>query len=556
MTIESIHHLNLLFLLGIAVFGGTVGAKIFQKLRIPQVVGYIIIGLIIGESGLRVVSKNVINLLEPLNYFALGIIGFMIGGELKREIFKKYGKQLTAIMLAEGMGAFLLVGIAVTILVYFFTHEIKLAIALGVVLGAISSATDPASTIQVLWEYKTRGPLTTAAVAITALDDALALSLYGIGTSLAGALTGHEGTHLASALLASFSEMIFALLIGLVSGLILNIIITRISNVENVLTFAIGSVLLVLGLATTLKLDIIMASMALGATLVNCAPRQSQKTFELVKKFAPPIYILFFVFVGAGLKLSSLSILTFLMVLAYVLGRSLGKMIGVYFAADWFKCPVTVKKYLGMCLFAQAGVAIGLSIMAGHRFDERTSSIIVLVVASTTFIVQVIGPMFVKMGVKKACEVGLDITEEDLIETYSVSDVMDKKVPAIATGMSLSEVVDIVSGTDKFYYPVVDNNNKLVGAVTLDGIRNTFKTHEVNSWLVALDIMEPIVTRITPKVRLPDALDMARRLDVEFIPVVGSEEDRTLVGVLDRRHVQRQLSAEVLEKQRKAESIY
>jgi Kef-type K+ transport system membrane component KefB/predicted transcriptional regulator len=556
MTTYSIHHLNLLFLLGIAVFGGTIGAKIFQKLRIPQVVGYIIIGLIIGESGLKVVSKDVINLLEPLNYFALGIIGFMIGGELRRDIFKKYGKQLTVTMFAEGIGAFLLVGIGAAVLVYLFTHEIKLAIALGVVLGAISSATDPASTIQVLWEYKTRGPLTTAAVAITALDDALALSLYGIGTSLAGALTGHTGAHLAPALLTSFSELFVALLIGLVSGLILNSILTRISNVENVLTFAIGSVLLVLGLATTLKLDIIMASMALGATLVNSAPRQSQKTFEMVKKFAPPIYILFFVFVGAGLKISSLSVLTFSLVAAYVLGRSFGKMTGVYLAAGWLKSPVTVKKYLGMCLFAQAGVAIGLSIMAGHRFDARTSSIVVLVVASTTFIVQVFGPFFVRMGAKKAGEVGLDITEEDLIETYGVSDVMDKQVPAVATGTSLSEVVDIVSSTDQSYYPVVDNSNKLVGAITLDGIRNTFKTQEVNSWLVALDIMEPVVTHITPKIRLSDALDMARRLDVEFIPVVDSDENRTLIGVLNRRHVQRQLSAEVLERQRKAESIY
>jgi len=108
----SFSHLNLLLLLGIAVFGGTVGAKVFQRLHIPQVIGYIIIGLIIGESGLKIVPGAMVASLEPLNYFALGIIGFMIGGELKASVFKKYGRQFVTILLAEGLTAFVLVGLA------------------------------------------------------------------------------------------------------------------------------------------------------------------------------------------------------------------------------------------------------------------------------------------------------------------------------------------------------------------------------------------------------------------------------------------------------------
>ncbi len=128
-TNSSIHHLNVILLLGIAIFGGTVGARIFRLLRIPQIIGCIIIGVVIGESGLRLISEDVVRVVEPLNYFALGIIGFMIGGELKLDILKKYGKQFVAILIAEGVSAFLLVTLAVCLICYAFTSNIKMSIA-------------------------------------------------------------------------------------------------------------------------------------------------------------------------------------------------------------------------------------------------------------------------------------------------------------------------------------------------------------------------------------------------------------------------------------------
>ena len=95
----SVFHLNTLFILALVLFGGTIGGRLFQKLRIPQVVGYIIIGILIGRSGFKIVDNNTIEALKPFNYFALGLIGFMVGGELKREIFSKYGKNFLYILL-------------------------------------------------------------------------------------------------------------------------------------------------------------------------------------------------------------------------------------------------------------------------------------------------------------------------------------------------------------------------------------------------------------------------------------------------------------------------
>ena len=179
---------NLVLLVGIAIFGGTVGARIFQRLRIPQILGYIVIGILLGPV-LGLISEPTIETLEPFNFFALGVIGFMIGGELKREVFVKFGRQVFAILLFEGGVAFLLVGFASFLGLCIF-YEWPTALAIGLVFGAICAATDPASTINVLWEYKTRGPLTTMLTAIVALDDALALVLYITSVSLAGFLAG------------------------------------------------------------------------------------------------------------------------------------------------------------------------------------------------------------------------------------------------------------------------------------------------------------------------------------------------------------------------------
>jgi len=119
----------------------------------------------------------------------------------------------------------------------------------------------------------------------------------------------------------------------------------------------------------------------------------------------------------------------------------------------------------------------------------------------------------------------------------------------------LSEVIKIVSATDRFYYPVVDDNGKLAGAITLDGIRNTFTTQELNDWLVALDIMEPIVAVVTADIALADALEKARRLDIEHVPVTVSAENQTFTGLLNCRAIRRSLSAEVLARQQKADNI-
>ncbi len=550
---------NLLLLMGIAVFVGTVGAKVVQKLRTPQVIGYIVIGVILGPVlgalGVGVIRREVVDLLEPFNLFALGVIGFLIGGELKREIFVKFGRQVMAMLLFEGLAAFLLVGLlSFGVMAFFVDWQVALAVA--VVLGAICSATDPASTTSVLWEYKARGPLTAMLTAIVALDDALALVLYAVGVSVAGVITGHQEKGLAFALGTSFYHVAGALVLGVGAGGVLTWILKRIKEAEKVLAFTVGAVLVVIGAAAHLDMDVIIATMALGVTLINLEPRRMLSSFELMRRFSVPIYVLFFVLVGARLSFAAVNGMIVLLVGAYVIGSIVGKTSGAYMGASYSRTIQSVRNYIGFCLYPQGTIAVGLLIMASRKFDADTGAVMLLVVIMGAFILQVVGLLGVQFGIKRAGEAGMNITEDDLVESYTVGDVMDTDVPVLSAGMSLSDVIRVVSSTDSFCYCVVDDENRLAGVVTLDGIRNTFATQEVHDWLVALDIAEPIVATVSPEVALSDLLEKAKRLNLEYLPVVTAENGDKHVGILDTRSVHRRLAAEVLARQQEADRMY
>jgi len=546
--------LNIILLIGIAIFGGTVGARIFQRLTIPRIVGYVAIGIILGPL-LSVISQETIRDLEPFNTFALGLIGFLIGGELERDIFKKFGRQVIAILLFEGLAAFLLVGcLSFAITWYFF--DWKTALAAGAVFGAICAATDPASTMSVLWECKSRGPLTAMLTAIVALDDALALVLYAICVSIAGVVIGHEEAGFLRALLSSVYEIFGSLAIGVVAGIVLNWILKRTDEPERVLIFCISLALLIIGVAITQELDVIISTMALGVTLINIGSRKVTSSFELVHRFSAPIYVLFFVLIGARLDISGVSIQVLLLAAAYIIGSVVGKTTGAWWGATYSKSIPTIRKYLGFCLYQQGTIAIALLLMASGKFEGQIRDTMLSVIIAGVFVFQLIGPVFVKIASRRAGEAGLNITEEDLMRTYSVGDVMDQEVPIIRSGLSLGEVIELVSSTESFYYPVVDHDEKLIGAVTLDGIRNAFATRELNDWLIALDVTEPVTARLTPEIRLSDAFDKIKQLGIEYVPVVDSRQSDKFLGVLSHNAVQRKLSAEVVAKQHEADSMY
>jgi len=547
--------MNFILLIGIAILGGTIGARIVRRLHIPQIIGYVAIGIVLGPT-LNVISQQTVQTLEPFNLFALGLIGFMVGGELKRSIFVKFGKQVPLILLFEGVAAFALVTILSFLVMWYFA-DIKTAVTVAIVFGAICSATDPTSTIAVLWEYKARGPLTSMLTAIVTLDDALALFLYVVSVSAVGIIAGHADAGFLAAMWEAFYEIAGSLAMGAVTGALLSWVLRQTDDDEITLVITLSLLSICIGAAIFLHLDVILSAMAAGVVITNCRSKKPSVALEILHKdFASPIYVLFFVLVGARVNFSHVDTMILLLVAAYVCGSVVGKTLGSYLGGLYSGAVKTVRNYLGFCLYPQGGIAVGLLIMASSRFESDVSSIMLLVVILGAFVLQIIGPIGVKIGATKAGELGLNVTEEDLIKGYKVGDVMDTDVPAILAGTPLSDVLQVVSSTEHFYYSIVDDQKKVIGALTLDGIRNTFATMELNDWLVALDITEPVAAKVTPDVPLSKALEQMQEYNIEHVPVVVSEQNDESVGILDARAMHRQLSAEVLEKQREADRMY
>ncbi len=542
--------MDILLLLGIAIFLGTLGGKIFQRLKIPQVVGYIVIGLLLGKSFFGFFQDRIIQTLDPFVSVALGIIGFIIGAELKADIFKKQGRPIYSILFGEGLFAFF----TVTILVTLVTKKLYL----GLLFGAIASATDPATTVNVLWEYKSKGPLTTTLLAIVALDDALALMIYGFASVFAKSLIMKEHLSILHSIGTPFMEIGISALIGISGGYILFHLIRLIKDKNLILPLSLGVIIAVVGLADFLKVDLILSSMILGVTLINIAPKEGGVVSESIKKFSPPVYILFFVLVGTRLDIKlfaqvSIAVLS----VVYVLGRSTGKMLGAFLGGIVGKAQHVVTKYIGLGLFAQAGVAIGLAISVYHNLSKlgpgptHIGFILINAIVATTFIVQIIGPPCVKLAIQKAGETGRAVTEEDIIESYKVNDLMGKDFDVIKEQTPLYSIVEIFKNSESYHICVVDNDNNLLGIISLGELRVVFHEQEdaLDNLVVARDIAEPATTLLYADQPLKEAIDIFRRKELDFMPVLKDPSSRQLVGVMHYRSTMSNIEKELLSRQ-------
>ena len=561
------HYLNIALLFGLIVFGGALAARLFQKFRIPQVVGCVFVGILLGDI-LGLVTQERIEALEPFMMLALGIIGFMIGGELRAEVFKKYGKQFFIILFSQGMGAFILVSLGTTAVVWIALpsilddvsniNRINISIAAGLVLGAIASATAPAATVNVLWEYKSRGPLTAAVLAIVALDDALALLLYRGAATGAKAIVGTGHSSVLGTSLVLLAEIIGAVILGIAAGLILYFLLKFVRAEDKILDFSIACLLLVVGISMIPEIDPILPAMAFGITLANLMPRQSKGVFNIIEKFSPPVYISFFVLAGAHMEFGKVSFWMICIIAVYILCRAVGKIAGAWYGAKRSGAPSSVRKYLGICLLPQAGVAIGLAIISGQLFQGALadlSYVIIMVVMTATFFMEIFGPMLVKVGITKAGEVGMNVTEEDLIKTYNVKDVMDDRPISIPENLPLPKILEVFSTSENVYYPVVDNQSQIKGIITIANIKEMFANQDVAGWLLACDVAEPVQDKTTPNRPLEEVIEWMRRYDLENVPVISDDNNDKLVGVLDYRRTLRKISAEVLHRRQKADGL-
>ncbi len=385
--------MNDILALGTFLLVGFTFGNLFKKMKLPAVTGYLIAGLIIGVSFLNIFPEEIMNELAFMEDVALGFIAFHIGESFNYGKVKSLGGKVVIITLIQAAITILFV----TFGVYFVTKDLPLAI----VFGAISAATAPAATLNVMKEYKAKGPLTNMILTVVALDDAVCLFLFSICLAVAQSLI--VGTFsLATALIAPLIEIFGSLALGFLIGTIFALLGKTRRHDEDLLTLSCTSVLVGAGLGYLLHLSPILICMAIGAALANLCKRHDD-VFILTEEAVSPIYLIFFVMAGYNLDLKmvlSLGVLG----LVFVVSRTIGKLLGAYVGCEAVKTDKITRNYLGMGLMPMAGVGVGLAVAAARVMPEY-SAIFLNIIMGSTFIFEIFGPIFTAKGLKKAGEI-------------------------------------------------------------------------------------------------------------------------------------------------------
>lgn len=399
--------MQILFHMAILIATGLIFGKIAKYAKLPNVTGYLVGGLLIGPSLLGLVGEDAIQSLSLISTVALGFIAFSIGNEMKIIYFKRVGARPIIIAILEALLAVLVTLVALLI---YFTIKGQMTIEslrFSLVLAAIAAATAPAATMMVVRQYKARGELTETLMSVVAIDDSVAIILFGLFVAIANALNP-VGTDVSLFMqfLNPFIEIIVSLFIGFVGGIILSLGTKWFTGRGNRISLTIAIILFVLYLSDYFHGSTLLAALMLGATFANTSPNYEEVN-GLIYFITPPIFIMFFVLSGAELKLSVLTAVGLIGII-YVVFRVVGKILGAYLGAKVTKASPVVSKYLGFTLIPQAGVAIGLSLIATQVLDPEMGAQIRAIILSATLIYELIGPVITKIALKKAGEIQIE----------------------------------------------------------------------------------------------------------------------------------------------------
>ena len=379
--------------IGIILIIGLIGGKIASRVKLPSVTGYILIGLVLGPSITNIITKELIQSVQFINQLALGILAISIGMELHRYVFRKFGRTLLIVALGEGVLTFAIVST--------FIYLLGMPISVSLVLGVLAMTVSPSTVMSILKEYKTKGKFSKNLAALVAIENLNCIVVFAVVTAILLAFKNAHITGFAVAILI-IKEIGLAVAIGAISGLILaTIIIKRPSN-NKFLVLLLGVILVNTGIAQMLGLAALLLNMTTGAVITNLINRK-QILKEALNMVELPIFVAFLTLAGAKLDLSILLSIG-LTEVAYIIGRLSGKIGGTYIFSKFTDLPNVTRNNIGLALTPQAGVVIGLSVIAEQKFPEMTGVITGIVLTGVIFF-EVVGPLLLKRALINTKEI-------------------------------------------------------------------------------------------------------------------------------------------------------
>lgn len=404
---------NVVLTIAIALVLGLLSTRLMKVIGLPNVTGYLIVGLIIGPYMLGIIDEPTLNSLGIVSSLALGFIAFSIGVEFKIRHIKEIGKSAITITMFQALLATLFVDVALLIAIPSMPAE-------AIVLGAIATATAPAATLMVVRQYKAKGIVTGTLLPVVALDDAVGLVVFAISNSIALSMLSGASLTVLNLVVWPLLEIIVSLAVGAIIGGLLSLIPTFFKSRDNRLIATIIAVFACIGICEVFTqlnssgvmpfaLSDLLVCMMAGAVFVNLRV-ESEKIMEGTDRWTPVVFMLFFIISGAELNILSLGNLQIVLILViYLIARCAGKYVGSFVGAVVTKADKNVRNYLGITLWPQAGVAIGMATLckkefAAAGFDEVGSAIVTITMCAV-LVYELFGPVFTKIALAKAGEI-------------------------------------------------------------------------------------------------------------------------------------------------------
>lgn len=414
--------MNQILCIALALFVGLLSSRLMKLLRLPNVTGYLIAGIVFGPyvlgkyiGGWSIDNPETsINAIKWISEIALGFIAFTIGCSFKKNAIQRVGKKVMAITISEALGG-AIITIGALLILHIFLKD-QLPISLILTFGAIACATAPAATLMVIRQYKAKGPVVDTLIPVVAFDDAVALIAFAILFSISKALASNTALNVMDILVWPLVEIFVSLILGAALGFGITFAFKFFKSRANRSILIICAIFVVIGLSMLGKyykwpfsISSLLACMMIGAIFINFR-EDAGRTIERIDGITPPLYMLFFVISGASLDITifgSKGALTLILIaLVYAVFRCVGKWSGAYFSAKATHAEPTVRKYLGFALFPQAGVAIGLATTANQAFPDSTqASLVLAVILTSTIVYELLGPVITKIALKKAGEI-------------------------------------------------------------------------------------------------------------------------------------------------------
>lgn len=373
-----------LLVLSIILFAGFIMTRLTNTLNLPKVSGYILAGILIGPCCLDFIPGHMIESMGFVSDLALAFIAFGVGKFFKKEVLMKTGKKIIVITISEALTA----GVLVTIILKFM---FRLDWDFALILGAIATATAPASTMMTINQYKAKGEFVNTLLQIVALDDVVCLLAFSIVAAIANGRA--SGALSVNDILIPILLNLFAIFLGFFCGYFLSRLLIPARSRDNRLILAIAMLLGLSGICAAVDISPLLSCMVFGAAYINLT--RDKKLFRQINNFTPPVMSIFFIVSGMNLDVFALKTVGVIGV-SYFLIRIAGKYMGTYFSCMVMGTSREIRKYMGLALIPQAGVAIGLAFLGQRLLPPETGNLMLTIILSSSVLYEMVGPVSAK----------------------------------------------------------------------------------------------------------------------------------------------------------------